>query len=178
MGIQKSSRKITWRSGSLKWALIDGYGLNLQGFPFSKISVSRHWRQVKWFMYLVLCLLLIFFSVNILVALYHKILNGELAMHTRTCTNTHKSGGYRHLQHSNLFLCTPFQAISRHPQNMTPITQNGFTYSLPSQTRNHVISTFLYLASFLHSMPRRYIYIIAHSTRLFNLITLQCPSDE
>lgn len=85
MGIQKSSRKITWRSGSLKWALIDGYGLNLQGFPFSKINVSRHWRQVKRFVFSFV-FVAYFFSVNILVALYHKILNGELA---EICTHRH-----------------------------------------------------------------------------------------
>lgn len=34
MGMQKykDSRKVTWRSGSLKWALIHGYGSDLQGF--------------------------------------------------------------------------------------------------------------------------------------------------
>ena len=96
--------------------------------------------------------------------------------HTHTYTHTHThtplcncqiDGGYRNLQHSFLFPCTSSQEISSHqPNTMNPVIQNNFTYSSSLYTRDHIMCTLLYVISFIHTMPMRYILVIEHSSKL------------
>ena len=97
-------------------------------------------------------------------------------IHTYTHTHTHThtplcncqiDGGYRNLQHSILFPCTSSQEISSHqPNTMNPVIQNNFTYSSSLYTRDHIMCTLLYVISFIHTMPMRYILVIEHSSKL------------